>query len=260
MLRDAARGHSRRRETGAIAGILVAATFLLVPTFARATGPVMVTVNTPQFDQKDGNYAVFSGSVTNAPMPDSDSGCPPFGTVGCAAQFALYLAGTPDSFPLGPQLIWGLQGTLTTQLATTINMSTSPDVIAGTTYQATLRAYDSGNVLWESGRSEPFRWPPDELTLSKVRLLGSPSGASTIRYRLGHGGTPFPGKAPVTGAVFDGSKRLGKFVHKVKAGMHTKRLPASIDRKLVEGNRYRVRLDAEDSLKREAHFRDKLKR
>jgi hypothetical protein len=77
---------------------------------------------------------------------------------------------------------------------------------------------------------------------------------------LAHGGTPFRGRARVTGTVFDGSQRLGKFIHRVKAGVHTKPLPASIDRQLVEGNRYRVRLDAKDSLKRGVRFHDKLER
>jgi hypothetical protein len=237
------------------------ASLATAPT-ARATGNVSVTVNPPQFDPKDGNYAVFSGSVTNAPTPDSDSGCFQFGAVGCLAQFALYPAGVPGTLQLAPQLIWGLQGTPnnTTPVAVTINMSTAPGVVPGTTYQAVLQAYDTAGTLWQSARTEPFQWPSDKLTLSKVRLAESSGGDSAVRYTLDHGGTPFSGKARVMGSVFDGSRRLGKFTHKVKPGTTSRLLPASIDRKLVEGQTYRVRLDAKDPLGREAHFRGKRER
>jgi hypothetical protein len=232
----------------------------VAPSFAGATGNVTVTVNPPQFDPKDGNYAVFSGSVTNAPMPDSNSGCFQLGAVGCVAQFALYPAGVPGSLVLPPQLIWGLQGPPTTPVAVTINMSTSPSVVPGTTYQATLQAYDTSGLLWESARTQPFQWPPDKLSLSKVRLGETAGGQSTIRYTLDHGGTPFRGRARISGSVFDGSQRLGKFVHRAKPGVQTRTLPDSLDRVLVEGQSYRVRLDASDSLRREAHFRGKLPR
>lgn len=262
MLRNAAGERLRGMRRGAFAGAVIAAICLTAPQLAGATGNVTVTVNPPQFDPKDGNYAVFSGSVTNAPTPDSNSGCFQFGAVGCLAQFALYPSGVPGSLVLPPQLIWGLQGTPNniTPVAVTINMRTAPDVVPGTTYQATLQAYDTAGTLWESARTQSFQWPPDKLTLSRVRLGESPSGNSTISYDLDHGGTPFRGRARVTGAVFDGSQRLGKFVHRVKAGVHTKLLPASIDRQLMEGNRYRIRLEAKDSLKREVRFRDKLER
>jgi hypothetical protein len=239
---------------------LVTVACLAAPGTAAATGPVTVTINPPQFDPKDGNYAVFSGSVTNAPMPDPDSGCFQLGAVGCEAQFALYPAGVPGSFLLGPQLIWGLQGPPTTPIAVTINMSTSPDVVPGTTYQATLQANDSGNLLWESPRTAPFQWPPTELTLSKVKLGESRGGDSTISYAVGHGGTPFRGKARVSGTILDGPQKLGGFVDHVKAGKRTRKLPDRIDRKLIEGHGYRIRLDARDSLRREAHFRGKRTR
>jgi hypothetical protein len=145
-------------------------------------------------------------------------------------------------------------------VAVTINMSTAPGVIPGTTYQAQLQAYDTAGTQWLSARTQPFQWPPDKLTLSKVRLGEAAGGQSTIRYTLNHGGTPFPGRARITGTVFDGSKRLGKFTHKVKAGVSTKALPGSIHQRLVEGAPYRVRLEAKDSLKREARFRDTLER
>jgi hypothetical protein len=260
MERNAAGDRSGAVRKGALIGVLTAVMCLAAPQFAGGTGNVTVTVNPPQFDPRDGNYAVFSGSVTNAPMPDSNSGCFQFGAVGCGAQFALYPAGIPGSFVLAPQLIWGLQGPSTTPVAVTINMSTSPDVVPGTTYQATLRAYDSSNLLWESPRTPSFQWPPDKLSLSGVRLAESPGGDSTISYQLDHGGTPFNGKARVTGTVFDGSKKLGGFVHRAKAGTSTRLLPDSVDRKLVEGNHYRVRLDAEDPLGRKAHFRGKRER
>jgi hypothetical protein len=235
---------------------------LLAPQAARATGNVTVSVSPPQFDPKDGNYAVFSGSVTNAPTPDSTSGCFQFGrAIGCLAQFALYPAGVPGSFLLPPQLIWGLQGSPNpTQVAVTINMSTAPGVIPGTTYQAQLQAYDTAGTLWLSARTPPFQWPPDELSLSKIRLGETAGGRSAIRYTLSHGGTPFRGRARVTGSVFDGSERLGKFAHKVKAGATTRPLPGAIDRMLVEGQSYRVRLDARDSLRRKARFRGKRER
>jgi hypothetical protein len=247
-----------------LAGVLtVAAASLVAPPLAGATGNVTVTVNPPQFDPKDGNYAVFSGSVTNAPTPDSDSGCFQFGKdAGCFAQFALFPAGVPGALQLAPQLFWGLQGTPnnTSPVAVTINMSTSPGVLPGTTYQAVLQAYDTSGLQWQSGRTQPFQWPPDKLGLSGVRLGESAGGGSTISYQLDHGGTPFPGMARVTGSVFDGPEKLGTFVRKVKPGTRTKLLPDSIDRRLVEGQRYRVRLDAKDPLRREAHFRGKLRR
>jgi hypothetical protein len=261
MAGQAAGGRSRGIRRAALVGLLTTAICLWAPQFARATGNVTLTINPPQFDPKDGNYAVFSGGVTNAPTPDQNSGCFQFGAVGCLAQFALYPAGVPGSFSLGPQLIWGLQGTPnTTPLAVTINMSTSPAVIPGTTYQAQLTAYDTAGTLWQSARTAPFQWPPDKLALSKVRLGESAGGDSTLRYTLDHGGTPFRGRARVSGVVFDGSQRVGKFLDRVKAGTRTTPLPNAIDRQLVEGQRYRVRLDAKDSLGREARFRDKLER
>ena len=253
-------GHVKVKRRGALAAALVTVMALVAPQLAWATGDVTVNVNQPQFDPKDGNYAVFSGSVTNAPMPDSNSGCFQFGAVGCVAQFALFPAGVPGSLQVGPQLIWGLQGPSTSQLSVTINMSTAPGVVPGTTYQAVLLAFDSSNLLWQSGRTQPFQWPPDKLTLSKVRLGESAGGDSAISYTLNHGGTPFRGRARVRGLVFDGKQRLGKFVDRVKAGTQTSRLPELIDRRLVEGRRYRVRLDARDSLGREARFRDTLER
>jgi hypothetical protein len=260
MLREGADSRSLAPRRWPLVGALAVAASLVAPQLAGATGNVTVTVNPPQFDPKDGNYGVFSGSVTNAPMPDNNSGCFQFGDVGCVAQFALYPAGVPGSFGLGPQLIWGLQGVNTTPVAVTINMSTAPGVIPGTTYQAVLQAFDSTGALWESGRTQPFQWPPDKLTLSKVRLLESPSGDSAIRYQLGHGGTPFSKKARVQGSILDGPERLGTFTHKVRPGTRTRLLPESIDRTLVEGQSYRVRLDAKDSLAREARFRGKLER
>jgi hypothetical protein len=261
MLGYAAGGRSRGIRRGALAGLLAMAICLSAPQHAGATGNVTVTVNPPQFDPKDGNYAVFSGSVTNAPTPDSTSGCFQLGAVGCATQFALFPAGVPGSFLLGPQLIWGQQGGPNpTPVTVTINMSTSPGVIPGTTYQAQLQAYDSAGTLWQSARTQPFQWPPDELTLSKVRFGETAGSQSAIRYTLNHGGTPFRGRARVSGSVFDGSERLGKFNHKVKAGATTRPLPGAIDRKLVEGKSYRVRLDATDSLRREARFRGKRER
>jgi hypothetical protein len=261
MLGYAAGGRSRGIRRGALVGLLATTICLSAPQFAGATGNVTVTVNPPQFDPKDGNYAVFSGSVTNAPTPDSTSGCFQLGAVGCVTQFALFPAGVPGSLLLGPQLIWGLQGAPNpTPVGVTINMSTSPGVIPGTTYQAQLQAYDSAGTLWQSARTEPFQWPPDELTLSKVRLGETAGGKSAIRYTLNHGGTPFPGRARVSGLVFDGAKRIGKFGDRVRAGSSSTALPKSIDRKLVEGQRYRVRLDAKDPLRREARFRDKLER
>jgi hypothetical protein len=261
MLGYAAGGRSRGIRRGGLAGLLATTICLSAPQFAGATGNVTVTVNPPQFDPKDGNYAVFSGSVTNAPTPDSTSGCFQLGAVGCVTQFALFPAGVPGSFLLGPQLIWGLQGAPNpTPVGVTINMSTSPGVIPGTTYQAQLQAYDSAGTLWQSARTEPFQWPPDELTLSKVRLGETAGGKSTIRYTINHGGTPFPGRARVSGLIFDGPKRIGKFSDRVRAGSSSTALPKSIDRKLVEGQRYRVRLDAKDPLRREARFRDKLER
>jgi hypothetical protein len=262
MFREGAESRSLAPRRSALAGVLAAAIGLIAPQLAGATGNVTVTVNPPQFDPKDGNYAVFSGSVTNAPMPDSTSGCFQLGAVGCVTQFALYPAGVPGSLQLGPQLIWGLQGTPnnTSPVAVTINMSTSPAVVPGTTYQAVLQAYDSAATLWESPRTQPFQWPPDKLSLSKVRLGESAGGDSTVRYRLNHGGTPFRGRARVMGSVFDGRERLGKFVDKVKPGAQTTVLPQSIDSRLAEGELYRVRLDAKDPLRREARFRDKLER
>jgi hypothetical protein len=261
MVRSAAGGRRGGKLSGAIIGVLAAATMLVAPQVAGATGNVTVTVNPPQFDPKDGNYAVFSGSVTNAPMPDSTTGCFALGAVGCGAQFALDPAGVPGSFLLAPQLIWGQQGTPNpTQLAVTINMSTAPDVIPGTTYQAQLLAFDTSGTLWQSAPSQPFQWPPDKLTLSKVRLGESGGGDSTVRYTLNHGGTPFRGRAEVRGVIFDGQDRLGKFVDKVKPGAQATVLPQAIDRRLTEGDRYRVRLTAKDPLKREAQFRDTLER
>jgi hypothetical protein len=81
-----------------------------------------------------------------------------------------------------------------------------------------------------------------------------------IGYQLDHGGTPFRGRASVRGSIFDGAQQLGTFVHKVKAGAHTKLLPDSIDQALVEGRRYRIRLAAKDPLGRKAHFRGKRER
>jgi hypothetical protein len=261
MLGNAAGGRLRGVRKGVLPGALVAAICLMAPPFAGATGNVAVTVNPPQFDPKDGNYAVFSGSVTNAPTPDSTSGCFQFGAVGCLAQFALYPAGVPGSFLLAPQLIWGLQGTPnTTPLAVTINMSTSPGVIPGTAYQAQLQAYDTAGTLWQSARTQPFQWPPDKLTLSKVRLGETAGGQSTIRYTLNHGGTPFRGRARVSGLIFDGGQRVGMFVDRARAGTSSTQLPNSVDRKLVEGQRYRVRLNAKDPLGRQTRFRDTLKR
>jgi hypothetical protein len=261
MVRSAAGGRRGGKRSGPIIGVLVAATMLVAPHVAGATGDVTVTVNAPQFDPKDGNYAAFSGTVTNASTPDSTSGCFQLGEVGCLTQFALFPAGVPGSFQLGPQLIWGLQGTPSiTPVATTINMSTAPGVIPGTTYQAALFAIDSAGTLWQSARSQPFQWPPDDLSLARVSLGESRSGASTVTYTLDHGGTPFRGRARLKGQVFDGKTKLGQFVDRVKAGTHTRVLPKSIDRRLVEGQRYRVRLDARDTLSREAHFRDKLRR
>lgn len=259
MVRNAAAGRRGRKRTGALVAAAVITVFLIAPQVAGATGNVTVTVNPPQFDPNDGNYAVFSGSVNNAPSPDSDSGCFQFGDFACQAQFVLYPAGVTANFFLGPELVWGARGSASSQISVTINLSTAPDVVAGTTYNVALWAYDSSGDLWQSG-TQAFQWPADKLTLSKVRLGESAAGDSTIRYQLDHGGTPFRGRARVTGAVFDGSRRVGKFTHRVKAGTHTKLLPASIDRQLVDGNRYRVRLDATDSLRRQAHFRDKLKR
>jgi hypothetical protein len=257
----AAGGRSRRIRRGAFVSLLGTAICLCAPQFAGATGNVTVTVNPPQFDPKDGNYAVFSGSVTNAPMPDSNSGCFQFGAVGCVAQFALYPAGVPGSFVLPPQLIWGLQGSPNpTPIAVTINMSTSPVVIPGTTYQAQLQAYDTAGTLWLSARTAPFQWPPDKLTLSKVRLGETAGGRSAIHYTLNHGGTPFRGRAQVTGQVFDGAQTVGKFSDRVKSGSRNTALPNSIDRKLVEAQRYRVKLNAKDTLARTARFRDTLER
>jgi hypothetical protein len=254
MLREAGKCRARRRGYTLAIGI-VAAVSLIGPTSAGAAGNVTVSVNPPQFDQKDGNYAVFSGSVTNAPSPDSDTGCFLFGTTGCIAQFVLYPAGVPGSLQVGPALVWGTQnGPNPSPVSVTINLSTAPGVVPGT-YSAALIGYDSDNNLWLSPKSPPFQWPPDDLDLSNVRLSESNSGDSTIRYELDHGGTPFRGQARVRGSVFDGPDQLGTFVHKVKAGVHTRLLPDSIDRRLVEGHRYRIRLDATDSFGRKAHFR-----
>ena len=245
---------------GALASFLATAVSLFAPQVAGATGDVTVTVNPPQFDPKDGNYAVFSGSVTNAPAPDSDTGCFLFGTTACIAQFVLYPAGVPGSLQVGPALVWGTQGGPNpSPVSVTINLSTAPGVVPGA-YSAALIGYDSDNNLWLSAKSPQFEWPPDKLDLSNVRLSESNSGDSTIRYELDHGGTPFTGKARVSGSVFDGSKKLGGFVDKVKPGARTRLLPDSIDRKLVEGRRYRLRLDAKDPLGREAHFRGKARR
>jgi hypothetical protein len=261
MLREGADSRSLAPRRWPLVGVLAVAASLVAPQLAGATGNVTVTVNPPQFDPKDGSYGLFTGSVTNAPMPDSNSGCFQFGAVGCVTQFVLYPAGVPGSLQLGPQLIWGLQNTPNpTQVAVTINLSTAPGVVPGTTYQAALQAYDTAGLLWESGRTQSFQWPPDKLTLSKVRLLESASGDSAIRYRLGHGGTPFSKKARIKGSILDGSEKLGTFTHKVRPGTRTRLLPDSIDRMLVEGQPYRVRLDAKDSLGREAHFRGKLGR
>jgi hypothetical protein len=261
MLRDGADSRSLAARRWTLASILAVAASLVAPQAVGATGNVTVTVNPPQFDPKDGNYGLFSGSVTNAPMPDSNSGCFQFGAVGCVTQFVLYPAGVPGSLLLGPQLIWGLQGTPNTSpVAVTINLSTAPGVVPGTTYQATLQAYDTSGLLWESARTQPFQWPPDKLGLSKVQLLESAAGDSAIRYRLGHGGTPFRGKARVKGSILDGSEKLGTFTHRVRPGVRTGVLPDAIDRRLVEGQSYRVRLDAKDPLGREAHFRGKRER
>jgi hypothetical protein len=261
MLREGADSRSFASRRWALASVLAVSASLLAPQVVGATGNVTVTVNPPQFDPKDGNYGVFSGSVTNAPIPDSNSGCQPIGGSGCIAQFALYPAGVPASLQVGPALVWGVQNTPNpTQVAVTINLSTAPGVVPGTTYQATLQAYDTAGLLWESGRTQPFQWPPDKLTLSKVRLLGSAGGDSAIRYQLDHGGTPFRGKARVKGSILDGSEKLGTFTHKVRPGARTRLLPDSIDGSLVDGQRYRVRLDAKDSLGREASFRGQLER
>jgi hypothetical protein len=259
MLWSAAGVRSPGWRCKAFAGLLVAAVSLIAPQVAAATGNVTVTVNPPQFDPKDGNYAVFSGSVTNAPMPDGDSGCIPFGGEGCLAQFMLTPAGINGNFQIGPGLIWGIQTAPNpTQVSATINLGTSPDVVPGP-YHLQLWAYDTGGQVWKSGTVQ-FNWPPTKLTLTKVQLGQSPGGHSTISYVLSHGGTPFAGKARVTGSVFDGSQRLGGFVDKIKAGTRTRLLPRRIDRRLVPGHSYRIRLDAKDPLGREAHFRGKRER
>jgi len=259
MLRNAREGRPLAFRRSALAGVLVVAASLVTPQVAGATGDVTVTVNPPQFDPKDGNYAVFSGSVTNAPSPDSDSGCIPFGTEACIGQFVLQPAGVPGTLQVGPPLVWGVQTEPnTTPVSATINLSTAPGVLPGS-YTVALWAYDTSANVWKSG-TQSFTWPPDKLGLSGVSLGGSAGGGSTIGYELDDGGTPFSGKARVAGSVLDGQKRVGRFVHKVKAGTHTKLLPNSIDRRLVEGRRYRVRLDAKDPLGREAHFRGKLRR
>ena len=243
----------------ALAGALAAAALLVAPQHAAGTGNVVVIVDEPQFDPKDGNYAVFSGTVTNAPMPDSDSGCVPPGFSACTAQFVLYPPGVPGSFPIEPLLGWGEQGGPNpSPISVTINLSTTPDVFPGT-YGLALRAFDTSGATWESPQVS-FKWPPDDLTLSDVRLGEAASGRSTISYELDHGGTPVEKKARVSGAVFDGRDKLGLFKHKVAPGTRTRLLPRSIHRQLVEGRRYRVRLDAEDSLDREARFRGKLQR
>ncbi len=243
----------------ALAGLLAAAMLLVAPQGAAATGNVTVSVDPPQFDPKDGNYAVFSGSVTNAPSPDSDSGCTPPAGTGCVAQFIVYPAGVPGSLVIGPQLTWGEQGGPNpSPVSVTINLSTSTDIFPGS-YGVALRAYDTSGLTWESAQV-PFEWPPDRLDLSDVRLGETSSGRSTISYELDDGGTPFRRKARVAGSVFDGAKKLGSFTHKVRTGDLTRLLPGSIHRKLVEGRRYRVRLDAEDRLDREARFRGKLTR
>lgn len=230
MLWTAPGGRRGGKRTGALGVAVVMAVFLIAAQGAGATGNVAVTVNAPQFDPKDGNYAVFSGTVTNAPTPDSASGCFQLGDVGCTGQFVLYPAGVPGFFQVGPQLIWGLQGTAnTTPLAVTIDMSTSPGVIPGTTYQAALMAVDSAGTLWLSERSQPFQWPPDKLAISKVSLGESRTGVSTVTYTLDHGGTPFRGRARLRGQVFDGKERLGRFVDRVKAGVHTRVLPRAIE-------------------------------
>jgi hypothetical protein len=242
-----------------LAAFLAAAATLIAPQVAGATGNVTVTVNPPQFDPNDGNYAVFSGTVTNASLPDSDSGCIPFGAETCIAQFVLTPAGVPGTLQVGPQLTWGGQNAPNpSPVSATINLSTSPGVIPGS-YTVALWAYDTSIDLWKSA-TQSFKWPPDALELSAVRLGDSPGGGSTLSYQLGHGGTPFAGRARVSGSVFDGSHKLGVFVDKVKPGAHTRRLPDRIDRKLVEGQRYRIRLDAKDPLGREAHFRGKVRR
>ena len=256
MFREAGKRRVRRRGHLLAIGIVTAAS-LVGPSSAGATGNVTVSVNPPQFDPKDGNYAVFSGSVTNAPAPDSDTGCFLFGTTACIAQFVLYPAGVPGSLQVGPALVWGTQnGPNPSPVSVTINLSTAPGVVPGA-YTAALIGYDSDNNLWLSAKTPQFQWPPDKLDLSNVRLSESNSGASTIRYELDHGGTPFRGRARVSGAVFDGTQQLGTFIHKVKAGVHRRLLPDSIDQRLVEGHRYRIRLDARDSLGRKAHFRGK---
>src|SRR5690242_8639766 len=252
-------GDSSGRPWHALAVFLSLAMTLVAPAVAGATGNVTVTVNPPQFDPKDGNYAVFSGSVTNAPTPDSDSGCIPFGGEGCLAQFVLSPAGINGTFQVGPGLIWGIQTAANpTEISATINLSTSPGVVAGS-YNLALWAFDTNGQTWKSA-TVPFTWPPTKLTLTGVRLGGSAGGHSTISYVVNHGGTPFRGKAKVTGSIFDGSRKLGGFVDKTKAGKRTRLLPHRIDRRLVPGQRYRIRLDAKDPLGREAHFRGKRTR
>jgi hypothetical protein len=259
MPREAVDSRSPAPRLWAAATVLAVAASLIAPQVVGATGNVTVTVNPPQFDPKDGNYGVFSGSVTNASMPDSNSGCVPPGFSGCIAQFVLYPAGVPGSLLVGPQLVWGVQNTPNpSPVSVTINLSTAPGVLPGS-YQVALRAFDTSGSTWESGR-QPFQWPPDKLSISDVRLLESPGGDSTIRYELDHGGTPFRKKARVKGSIFDGPEKLGTFVHKVRPGTRTKLLPDSIDRRLVDGQRYRVRLDAKDPLGRVAHFRRQLER
>jgi hypothetical protein len=259
MLREAGMGVFSGRGGRWLLVSLVTAACLAAPQMAGATGLVTVTVNPPQFDPKDGNYAVFSGSVTNTPTPDGDSGCIPFGTEGCTAQFVLTPAGIPGNLLVGPTLVWGIQTLPDTQsVSATINLSTSPGVLPGS-YSVALWAYDTSANLWKSS-TQSFTWPPTKLTLSRVQLGEAGGGASTISYVLSHGGTPFRGKARVTGAVFDGGRKLGGFVDKVKAGARTRVLPDKIDRKLVEGQGYRIRLDAEDPLRRHAHFRGKRTR
>jgi len=259
MLRNAVDLRSLAPSRCALAALLAAAALLVAPQVAAATGNVTVTVNAPQFDPEDGNYAVFSGSVTNAPMPDSNSGCVPPGFSACVAQFVLYPAGIPASFPVGPQLTWGGQGGPNpSPVAVTINLGTAPDVFPGT-YSVALRAFDTSGSTWESGQVS-FDWPPDKLGLSDVRLGETAGGRSTISYDLDHGGTPFRKKARVEGSLFDGARKLGSFAHKVRPGTRTRLLPRSIHRRLVDGRRYRIRLDAEDPLDREARFRGKLAR
>jgi hypothetical protein len=253
---DGARVFDMRRL---LAGLLATTAILIIPHAALATGPVTVTVNPPQFDPKDGNYAVFSGSVANAPNPDSDTGCIPFGAEACLAQFVLYPGGVPGSLTVGPSVPWGVQGTpIPSQVSATINLSTAAGVLPGA-YRVQLWAYDTSANIWQSG-TQSFQWPPDKLTLSNVQLAASPGGGSVVGYQLDHGGTPFRGRASVRGSIFDGSRQLGTFVHKVKAGTHTRLLPDSIDQQLVEGNRYRIRLDARDPLGRKARFRGKRQR